>query len=45
MQLDQPWAKFCLKSDLNHILIDFFDSDLLVPTIQFEIGQELDRKI
>ena len=25
MQLDRPWAKFCLKSDSNLHLIDFFD--------------------
>ena len=25
MQLDRPWAKFHLKSDLNCILINFFD--------------------
>ena len=25
MQLDRPWAKFCLKSYSNRLLIDFLD--------------------
>ena len=25
MQLDRPWAKFCLKSDSNCLLMDFLD--------------------
>ena len=28
MRLDRPQAKFCLKLDLNCLLIDFFDSIL-----------------
>ena len=32
MRLDHPQAKFCLKSDSNSLLIDFFD---LIPTVLF----------
>ena len=27
MQLNRPWAKFCLKTNLNHCLIDFFNAN------------------
>ena len=32
MRFDQPQAKFCLKSDLNCLLIDFFDP---IPAARF----------
>ena len=32
MRLDWPQAKFCLKSDSNSLLIDFFDP---IPAVQF----------
>ena len=44
MRSNQPQAKYCMKSDLNRCLINFFDptsaTNLLIVTIQFEFGQE-----
>ena len=53
MRLDWPWSKFRLKSDLNHILIDFVDpisaarytnSDKKLNT-EFEFDQKLSNLI
>ena len=39
MQLDRHQAKFCLKSDLNLLLIDFFDP--IIPATRFTCSDDL----
>ena len=38
MQLNQPNAKICIKSDSNWLLIDFFDTKLSPDVIKIVAG-------